>query len=336
MNEQSDSLGLRAANLIEKSRRHAAIRARRSRLSARSAGFLFQGENPMLLSAVRRVRFRRPSLESLESRALLSTVHLLVNTLADDPTGPVADWTTLRDAITAADAGSATNKYVIKFAVDGTIALSAQLPALTGNIDIKGPGAGNLTVQGGGVSNQFSVFTTIGESNISEMTISDGYSPGGGGGIDNYGNLSLSNLVVANCYARFGGGGINNNGTLNVLNSIFYEDTCDDNGGAIENNEFFGVGACTIKDSFFIDNSVLGNGGAIENYGSSMTLTNSIFVGNTADSGTAGAIMNFASQGMTVSRCAFLGNSAYFDGAISSDQSLNLASSFFLDNVDGQ
>ena len=55
---------------------------------------------------------RRFTLERLEGRSLLSTVHPTVNTLADDPGGSVAGQTTLRDAITAADAGSTANKYV--------------------------------------------------------------------------------------------------------------------------------------------------------------------------------------------------------------------------------
>ena len=40
-------------------------------------------------------------VESLEGRSLMSTVNLTVNTLADDPSGPIAGKTTLRDAITA-------------------------------------------------------------------------------------------------------------------------------------------------------------------------------------------------------------------------------------------
>src|SRR5208282_5854551 len=106
---------------------------------------LLRGEASMSKSAIRRVHSHRPSLESLESRALLSTVHLLVDTLADDPGGPIAGQTTLRDAITAADAVPAGDKVVIKFAVDGTISLAAKLlPDLTGNIAIKAPDQGNL------------------------------------------------------------------------------------------------------------------------------------------------------------------------------------------------
>jgi hypothetical protein len=52
----------------------------------------------------RRPESRRLSLEYLEDRSLLSTIPLTVNTITDDPAGLVSGQTTLRDAITQADA----------------------------------------------------------------------------------------------------------------------------------------------------------------------------------------------------------------------------------------
>ena len=131
---------------------------------------------------------RRLSLERLENRSLLSTIPLTVNTLSDDPAGPVSGQTTLRDAITAADAGSSANKYVIKFAVDETIVLeTAPLPNLANNITIKGPGAANLAIQG---SNTFTILTVNSGKTvkISGVTIEDdAEDAGNGGGINNYG-----------------------------------------------------------------------------------------------------------------------------------------------------
>ncbi len=206
----------------------------------------------MSKSSVRRVRSRRPSLESLESRALLSTVHLLVNTLDDDPTGPVAGQTTLRDIITAADALSAGDKAVIKFAVDGTIALTAPLPDLTGNIAIKGPGAANLTIERPSDLPYFAIFNISSEPSdgtgdkISDLTIKGGAFSGiqiqgelivvtmknvdfidntalsAGGAIDNFGNLTVKNCVFSDNYA-FEGGAICNQrgGVLKLYESTF-------------------------------------------------------------------------------------------------------------------
>ena len=89
---------------------------------------------------------RRLSLECLEDRTMLSTIALAVTTLADDPSGPIPGYTTLRDAITQADADPA-NSYAINFSVTGTIGLTSSLPALNNNIAIEGPGASDLTVQ---------------------------------------------------------------------------------------------------------------------------------------------------------------------------------------------
>src|SRR5271157_4167341 len=46
----------------------------------------------------------RPTLTLLEERTLLSTLNLTVTTLADDPVTPISEQTTLRDAITKANA----------------------------------------------------------------------------------------------------------------------------------------------------------------------------------------------------------------------------------------
>ncbi len=102
----------------------------------------------------------RPTLTLLEERTLLSTLNLTVTTLADDPVTPISGQTTLRDAITQANA-STDSQEVISFAsvLQGTIDLTQGLPNLANNITINGPGASNLTVQRDSSAAQFSVFT---------------------------------------------------------------------------------------------------------------------------------------------------------------------------------
>ena len=89
----------------------------------------------------RRTRGVRPIVTLLEERTLLSQLSLTVNTLADDPSGPIPGQTTLRDAITQANASTANQEVingVINFAVDGTIDLTSALPALNNNISLEG------------------------------------------------------------------------------------------------------------------------------------------------------------------------------------------------------
>ena len=96
----------------------------------------------------RRTRGVRPIVTLLEERTLLSQLSLTVNTLADDPSGNIPGYTTLRDAIIQANA-STDSQEVINFAsgLQGTIDLTQALPDLKNNIDLEGPGAKNLTVQ---------------------------------------------------------------------------------------------------------------------------------------------------------------------------------------------
>ena len=168
---------------------------------------------------------RRPLLECLEERSLLSVVDITVTTLADDPIVPFQDITSLRDAINHADSGSASNQYIINFSVSGSIAMLDALPNLNNNISIEGPGASSLTVERLG-SSVFPVFT-VGNGdtvNISGITIADGDATNGGG-IDNSGTLTVSNTTLAGNTATNDGGGIYSTGILTTSNDVFSNDT---------------------------------------------------------------------------------------------------------------
>src|SRR5947208_1428792 len=88
-------------------------------------------------SKVRPIAPRRPLLESLEERSLMSTITV---TLATDPTA-AHTGISLRDAITQVDAGKFT---AIAFNIPGTtagskiIAVSSLLPAITRPVIIDG------------------------------------------------------------------------------------------------------------------------------------------------------------------------------------------------------
>lgn len=71
----------------------------------------------MLVGAKNRLRTHQPTLECLEGRTMLSTVPLIVSSLADSGGG------SLRAEIGQANAGPATNQYLIRFAVKGTVDL---------------------------------------------------------------------------------------------------------------------------------------------------------------------------------------------------------------------
>src|SRR5208337_4251568 len=266
---------------------------------------------------------RRPKLERLEERAMLSTIALTVNTLADDPEGSVTGQTTLRDAITTADAGTG-NQYVIKFAVKGTIDLTGALPALDNNIAIKGPGAKNLTVQRNPTASPFRIFTVdTGDTvNISGLTIAGGYTHDGGG-LDNFGTLTVSNSVFSSNFAGGGGGLYNESGaTATVIGSTFTRNSADlGGGGGLEN-----FGTATVIGSTFSSNGADGGGGGLENFGTA-TVIGSTFTRNGTGS-YGGGISNLSFNGgpatVTVVGSTFTSNSAdSFDGGGLANFSVN-------------
>jgi len=277
----------------------------------------------------RRLRSFRPIVALLEERSLLSSLSLTVTTLADDQISPIHGQTTLRDAITQADART-TNQYVITFAVNGTIDLTKALPDLKNNITLEGPGASKLIVTRNSSAVAFSVFTVdSGETvRLFGMTIAGGNSIYGGG-IYNDGTLTVTDCIFISNSATDGwGGGICNDGTLTVTDCIFISNTATDGwGGGIYND-----GTLTVTSSTFTDNSVTdGCGGGIYNDDDGkLTVTDSIFISNSATDGWGGGICNDGT--VTVNNCIFTHNSATDGAGIASDGTLTVKYSIFANN----
>ena len=304
-----------------------------------------------------------PVVESFMVNPAPSAV--IVTTLADDPSGSIFGYITLRDAISDANTWP-TRSVEITFAVTGTIDLTSALPDLANNITIQGPGATKLTVQRDSTAAQFSVFTIEGASiNLSGMTITGGsagstlfsYDGGGiindgtltvtnstltdntasasGGGILNQGTLTVTNSTLTdNTASNSGGGGIENYGTLTVTNSTFTNNTAasgrNDVGGGISNS-----GALTVTNSTFTNNTAeLWGGGISNNTGNTLTVTNSTFTNNTANGG-GGGIMNYAGGSSTVTNSTFTNNTAPDSGGVCTTSPLTIINSTFTKNTGG-
>ena len=273
--------------------------------SARRPG---EGRRAAARGKARRGRLWRP--EGLEDRLLLSGQIYTVDATTDTGAGSGTSGD-LRYAITQANANPGST---IQFAVSGTIALASELPTISADLTINGPGASNLTVQGtsfsrvlennnatvaisgltfaGGTSasNQTggALFNNLGTVTLTGCTFTGNSSSGGGAIDNNSGTLNVAGCTFASNTATAFGGAIEDDGTATITNSTFTNNYSNDGGGAIFNRFHLTVTGCT-----FNGNSVggIGRGGAIYNYFAMVTISNSTFVNSSADLG--GALDNY-------------------------------------------
>ena len=290
-----------------------------------------------------------------------SLLSLTVTTLADDPSAPISGSTTLRDAITQANASTASQE-IINFAsgLQGTIDLTQALPALNNNISIQGPGASNLTVQRDPSAAAFSIFTVNSgmTDTIAGITVAGGYvtftsySASFGGGIVNRGTLTVNNDIFTNNSA-FRGGGIYNNGTLTVTNSAFANNSVVSGagaGGGLGGGIYNDLGStATVNNSAFTKNyaGILSDGtlvvsnstftynvSGIQLSGSTSTVSNSTFNNNFSGIRSGGTLRvdnsTFNNNGFLDD--VFHGTPVGTGGGICNDGTLSVTNSTFANN----
>jgi len=245
---------------------------------------------------------------------------------------------TLRDAIAAA--GSADGDVYFASGIstvtlnpaNGTLQQSGSIPA----VNIVGPGAGSLTVNGNGSSgNQLSVFTNGAGQTMAlyGLTITGGYAPQGGGVDNSAGTLTVLNGVVTSNWGNEGGGIYNGtNGTMTIAGSAITSNTASSAGGGIYNG-----GQMTMTDSTVSNNSgVVGGGAGIQNAGT-MTITESTVYGNTGGSGGSGAGIDNTGTlivtGSTIANNSAPAASAGGGGIETSSGTLTLANTIVADNT---
>jgi hypothetical protein len=281
-------------------------------------------------------RVFRPRLDPIEDRTLLSTL-TVINT-DDSGTG------SLRAVLASASQGD-----TIKFSpeLDGqTITLTSGPLDIGVGLTIHGPGAGELTVSGGGTQQVFIVPAGV-TATIDGLTIADGVAVQGGG-IDNFGTLTVNHCTLLKNEAVGGsgtsttpnaanGGGIANEvgASLSLTQSLLTNNVAaaspgnDSFGGALLNLGSATVTSCTFTgnqatgggSSSFFDGSV---GGAIVSfgfppsqlYGATLQISNSTFSGNVVNAAsgatlaTGGAIDLEFGVVATISNSSFTGNVA--------------------------
>jgi hypothetical protein len=275
------------------------------------------------------------SFLTLALPVLCQAATITVNSLADpgDP-GICA----LRDAITAANTGTAVNGCdagtgddTIVFSVTGIITLGSTLPAIANTVTIQGPAVSPpaITLEG-----EFHGVITVNSGatlNLNNLGVADGFSPSPfGAAVTNEGRLNVINSLFAG-----NTGAIFSEGSLEVINSTFSSNSCDFNCAAVRSSSPQTV---TVTNSLFEHNGGNDGGGAIS--ADSLTVTNSIFTDNNAD--LAGGAISAGT--LTVRNTTFNDNSAFcppinctpsaFGGAIDAN-SVTVSNSTFDGNSAG-
>ncbi len=262
---------------------------------------------------------------------------LVVDTTSDENDG---DFSTgqlsLREAIDLANgnADADTITFGSLFLATQKIDLDSQLPTITGDLTITGPGQDLLTLDArGGDDNMIGNGDgyrllniddgdngNLIEVAISGLTLTGGDVPfadldGKGGAIRNLENLTLTGSTLSgNSAGNVGGGIFNDNGTATITNSTFIGNSAEGGGGIFNGFD----STTTITSSTISGNSAtIGVGGGIFNNGSTTTITSSTISGNSATIGAGGGIFNNGGT-TTITSSTISGNSATFAGGISS------------------
>jgi hypothetical protein len=257
------------------------------------------------------------TIEALESRIAPATI--VVNSLLDTV---VTGKMNLRQALAQADTDllahpGVVNKIVFNLpaaaaGTENTITLGGTALSSNGDVDIVGPGAGKLIINGNNASGDIFIGATTGVTTISGVSIINGMAANGGGGIYCSESLTLKNVVISGNTSTAFGSGVNIHGNntaaapkINIINS------------QITGNSHGNSGSSGIflyeAGSFSITNTVIsGNARGISSEGATTftggTIKNSLISSN-ADTGFT-ASNNPSSAKITISGTRITGNTS--------------------------
>jgi len=191
----------------------------------------------------------------------------------------------LREAIIAANAASASTGAAEIRVPAGTYVLFKGEFQIRGDITLSGAGAGATVIHGNQKDRVFDI--RRGTVRISDLTIQNGaqsFPYGGGIYNDRYGVLTLTNCTLSDNSASEGGG-ISNSGALTLADCTLSGNSAEDGGG------IYNWGDLAVTNSTLSGNSASGGfygGGGIYNVGTA-TLTSCTLSGNSATRDHSGA-----------------------------------------------
>jgi len=193
----------------------------------------------------------------------------------------------LREAVTAANGSNGRDLITFANGLQGTITLNGTQLALTDNVDIIGPGSGQLTISGNNQSRIFYSGTTGKTITLEGLTLTNGHSIGSGGAVSfDYASGVLRDVVIVNSSATTSGGGIYAGYSSNLIleNCVIENNAASSSGygGGIQTVYCYNV---AIADSVIADNTSYYGGGIGLNANVHNTIDNTIIHGNTSHAG---------------------------------------------------
>lgn len=230
-----------------------------------------------------------------------------VTTLADDGAG------SLREAILAANASAGAD--IIDFAVSGTITLASALPVLTDSLELLGPGAKQLVINGNQDWRHFRLGGVAGSVyRITDLTLRNGNSSDAGGSILVLANASLTieRSIIEDSQAQSEGGGIAAHGPVDIFDSIIRANQGSFGGGVYVQ----GAGHRIVRSAILLNNAGQG-GGVYVGAAAELELENCTLAGNlagTGDSDGFGGAISVAAGLTAISHVTMTDNTAD-DGA---------------------
>lgn len=230
----------------------------------------------------------------------------------------------LDQAIQDANANAGPDTISFGPGATGTITLTADLPTITEAVDINGPGASALTIDGASTFHAFAFLNTAGASSITGLTVTHSEDNNvvpddSGGGViigNDAGAVTLRNMVISVNHANNDGGGIwcNNAGPVTIIDSTITGNTADGGGGALYLNSC----DATVTGTTMSGNTASDDGGGIyatEGGESNLVVRNSTISGNS--SGSDGGGVSFSSGSdytAEIDNSTISGNSASDEG----------------------
>jgi CSLREA domain-containing protein len=234
------------------------------------------------------------------TRAAISSF-IVVNTVQDEMA--VDGNCSLREAIRAANldvpvdacpAGSGADTVYLPAGIyKMSIAGAGENEGLTGDLDIlsdltiTGSGEGETVVDGASLDRIFHIIAPINTNiyvKIANLTIRNGSVKtaglyGGGGILNQSGDLTVERCVLEANHAVNTGGGIDNHNDLTVDEVTFSQNQADVGAG------LFNDGQLSVLNSTFTQNTANHSGGGLDNNADGVTIQNSTFSGNSANQG---------------------------------------------------